>query len=286
MPDGRQVAIKRSGNPEGVPIIGFHGSPGSRLGPWPRGFFLHMAGLNLISFDRPGYGLSDRLPNRAVCDVVADVEQIADRLEIERFAVNGRSGGVPYALGCAALLGTRVANVVAMVGIAPRANADEWEGGMTDHNKQAHNQAKDGNVEALAKSLEALSQNIQEDRYSLLNFLEPDLTDADREIVDTSNPLRPMVAAAHAEGSRQDAAGWIDDTLAANKPWGFELEDIVSPTIIWHGEYDPFAPAEHAKLLASKIKQARLVIYPGASHFSNLRYLPRALAWQRDNFEN
>jgi pimeloyl-ACP methyl ester carboxylesterase len=41
-----------------------HGTPGSRLGPFPQARVLYELGVRLITFDRPGYGRSDRLANR------------------------------------------------------------------------------------------------------------------------------------------------------------------------------------------------------------------------------
>jgi pimeloyl-ACP methyl ester carboxylesterase len=57
-----------------------NGSPGSRLGPLPRERLLHELGARLITFDRPGYGLSDRLVSRVVAEVAVDVRAIADYL--------------------------------------------------------------------------------------------------------------------------------------------------------------------------------------------------------------
>lgn len=54
--------------------------------------FLYQRGTRLISYDRPGYGGSDRMQGRRVVDVVHDVACIANALGIERFAVAGRSG--------------------------------------------------------------------------------------------------------------------------------------------------------------------------------------------------
>lgn len=45
----------------------------------------------MITYDRPGYGGSDRFRGRRVVDCVADVSAIADSLGIERFAVSGGS---------------------------------------------------------------------------------------------------------------------------------------------------------------------------------------------------
>ena len=90
------------------------------MGPLPRGLRLYELGVRVVTFDRPGYGGSDRLESRMVADVVPDVCAIADALEIDRFAVLGRSGGGPHALACAALLPERVTRAgddVALVGL-------------------------------------------------------------------------------------------------------------------------------------------------------------------------
>ncbi|MYV57581.1 alpha/beta fold hydrolase, partial [Streptomyces sp. SID3212] len=106
--DGRHLMVERLGDPHGRPIFLMHGTPGSRLGPAPRGLVLYQRGMQLIAYDRPGYGDSDRLQGRSVADVAQDVTTIADALGLERFAVVGRSGGAPHALACAALLPDRV----------------------------------------------------------------------------------------------------------------------------------------------------------------------------------
>ena len=95
---GRRLAIEQCGEPEGKPVFLMHGTPGSRLGPRPRAIVLHQLGVRLIAFDRPGYGGSDRKFGRTVADVATDVAAIADALELDRFAVLGRSGGGPHAL--------------------------------------------------------------------------------------------------------------------------------------------------------------------------------------------
>ena len=80
----------------------------ARLGPRPRSAVLHRLGIQLISFDRPGYGESDRLEARRVADAAADVLTIADAYGLDKFAVVGRSGGGPHALACAALVPERL----------------------------------------------------------------------------------------------------------------------------------------------------------------------------------
>src|SRR5690348_12319336 len=117
--DGRRVAVEEWGSPSGSPVLLLHGTPGSRLGPVPRPLVLYQLGIRLITFDRPGYGRSDRMPGRRVADVAADVLEIADALGLERFGVLGRSGGGPHALACAALLPERTTRAAVLVGLAP-----------------------------------------------------------------------------------------------------------------------------------------------------------------------
>lgn len=118
-PDGRALTVERWGDPDGRPVFLLHGMPGSRLGPAPRGMVLYQRRMQLIAYDRPGYGGSDRHPGRSVADVAQDVAAVADTLGLETFAVAGRSGGAPGALACAALLPERVTRTAAMVGLAP-----------------------------------------------------------------------------------------------------------------------------------------------------------------------
>lgn len=73
----------------------------------------------MISYDRPGYGGSDRDPGRSVSSCAEDVRAIARALGIDRLAVWGISGGGPHAIACAALLEDLVAAVAVLASPAP-----------------------------------------------------------------------------------------------------------------------------------------------------------------------
>ena len=57
--------------------------------------------VRLIGLDRPGIGRSDAKAGYRLLDWPDDVVEVADQLGIERFAVEGLSGGGPFALACA-----------------------------------------------------------------------------------------------------------------------------------------------------------------------------------------
>src|ERR1700722_11642562 len=136
---GRRLTVCEFGDRSQEPVFYLHGTPGSRVGPRPTNQELENFKIRLIAFDRPGYGGSDRLETRTVADVAADVEAIADRLGVDRFAVLGRSGGGPHALACAALLPHRVTRAAALVSLAPwQAQGLDWFDGMAKSNRDAY----------------------------------------------------------------------------------------------------------------------------------------------------
>lgn len=276
--DGRELAVETLGDPRGRPVFLLHGTPGSRLGPLPRSAVLYRLGVRMISFDRPGYGGSERLPGRRVADAAADVAAIADALGLDGFAVVGRSGGGPHTLACAALMPDRVTRAAVLVGLAPRdAQGLAWYAGMSRSNVRDHTTA-DAAQRRLAARLELRSRTIRDDPASLLALLRTEMPEPDQRVIADAG-LRTMLLRTYAEALRTSADGWIDDALAFNRSWGFGLDRIAVPVLLWHGEADVFSPVAHSRWLAEHIPGAIMVVQPGAAHFAALSVLPRVLAW-------
>jgi pimeloyl-ACP methyl ester carboxylesterase len=276
--NGRKFGVKISGKPSGHPVFFLHGTPGSWVGPVPRGRVLYEQGVRLISFDRPGYGCSDRLLSRTVADVVPDVVAIADSLGIDRFAVLGRSGGGPHALACAALLPHRVTRAAALVSLAPPdAEGLNWFDGMADSNVDAYTTAA-ADPKLLTARLMQAAAKIKASPTNHLADLRLEMPAPDRLVVADAG-IRAMLAHNFAEALQTSADGWIDDVLAFCSPWGFDLSAIGVPVVLWHGEDDVFSPVAHTRWLASRIPGAHMEIRPGSAHFGALEVLPDVLSW-------
>ncbi|MEU1077188.1 MULTISPECIES: alpha/beta hydrolase [unclassified Streptomyces] len=276
--DGRHLMVERFGDPRGRPVFLLHGTPGSRLGPAPRGMVLYQRRMQLIAYDRPGYGGSDRLEGRSVADVVQDVKTIADSYGLERFAVVGRSGGAPHALACAALLPERVTRTAALVTLAPRDAAGlDWFDGMTAYNVEEYTAATLDPKEFAARLIPR-SDEIRRNPIRLLDELRHDLTHADRMVVKDAG-VRSMLLRNYQEALRTSAYGWIDDALALSSPWGFDPADIIGEVLLWHGVKDVFSPVGHSRWLAERIPGATAVLEPAAAHFDALHALPAILTW-------
>ena len=106
LPDGRRLGYLIVG--EGKPVVYFHGTASSRLEVKLLTELAHRAQLQVISVDRPGYGLSTFLPPKSLCDFAGDINFLVDHLGIERFGVIGWSGGGAFALVYAALFPERL----------------------------------------------------------------------------------------------------------------------------------------------------------------------------------
>jgi pimeloyl-ACP methyl ester carboxylesterase len=277
--DGRAIAAESWGDPDGVPVFLLHGTPGSRLGQAPRSAVLNWLGIHLITFDRPGYGDSDRRPGRRIADAAEDVAAVADDLGLTRFAVVGRSGGAPHALACAALLPDRVTRAASLISLAPRdAQGLDWYAGMAESNVRTYTADDKRGSSGIAATLQVRSRDIRTDPSRLIAELRRELTESDRRIV--ADPrLRQMLELNFSEALRHDAGGWIDDALAFRRQWGFDPADIRRPVLLWHGQDDTFSPVEHTRWLADRIPDSRMVLEPGAAHFAAFRIMPGILRW-------
>ena len=114
--DGRAFSYVEVGRPEGQPVFFFHGGLQSCLVSHPDPGIVADAGVRLISVDRPRFGRSDLVAERGLMDWPTDVEELAEALSLDRFAVLGWSAGGPYALACARALAERVTTTVVVSG--------------------------------------------------------------------------------------------------------------------------------------------------------------------------
>src|SRR5262249_30464607 len=107
--DGRTLHVYDSalGDDARLPVVWHHGTPNLGFPPEPLFEAGEWLGIRWIGFDRPGYGGSTADPGRTVASVTADLTTVLDSLGVGTFALMGYSGGGTFALGAAAILGSR-----------------------------------------------------------------------------------------------------------------------------------------------------------------------------------
>lgn len=264
-PDGRTIGFVERGAVDGLPVVLCHGTPGSRLSRHADPEIYARHNVHAVAYDRPGYGLSDPQPGRAVADAAADIAALADHLGFDRFAVVGGSGGAPHALACGALLADRVVRVGALVTPAPPADDFDFFEGLADLNVKEFNAALQG-ADAIEAFLQPYVDGIRADVDGVIDEMLTELPEIDRERA--SQPAhREIMRESWTESVRQGQRGWADDDLAFAKPWGFELEDVTVDTRVWQGELDVLTPRPHGEYVAARLPNARFELLEGGGHF-------------------
>jgi pimeloyl-ACP methyl ester carboxylesterase len=279
-PDGRTLAVAEWGDPNGRPLISFHGTPGSRIGYWtPEPEIFARFGLRRFTFDRPGYGESTRLSGRSVADVVPDVVTIAEVFGLRRFVLSGGSGGGPHVLACAALLPDRVERALASVSAAPfDGDGLDFMAGMNEGNVREFGAAVEGE--------DAVRAHVEPERLTLIerltsgrsDFLGDDYEMPEADRIQMEKHQRAM--AAHLlTGIAPGVDGWVDDDLAFVKPWGFDVASCRIPVVLSYGRHDQLVPGAHGDWLAAHVPNAVAWVDDGTGHMGSDADIERDLAW-------
>jgi pimeloyl-ACP methyl ester carboxylesterase len=250
--DGRELRVVEAGAADGLAVLVHNGTPMSRLLFRPCVEDAEQRGIRLIGYDRPGYGGSTPHPGRNVADAARDVAAIADALDIDRLATWGISGGGPHALACAALLPERVVGAASLASVAPYpAEGLDWFAGMGEANVAEFGLSLEGR--------EALEPFLRHERDAMLAAGPAGLAEAMRTLLSPTDhavftgETADYMFEAFRAGNEERLDGWLDDDLAFAKPWGFELEQIDVPVLLWQGAEDRFVPFAHGEWLARRI---------------------------------
>jgi pimeloyl-ACP methyl ester carboxylesterase len=266
LPAGRRLDIRVSGPASGLPLVFHHGTPGAVTPFRALERAAHARGLRLVTSSRPGYGDSSRQPGRSVVDVAADTAAVLASIGAERCLVAGWSGGGPHALACGARLGAAAA-VLVIAGVAPYgADGLDWMAGMGEENVAEFSAAIQGE-DVLREYLRPQGELLRDiTAADIVSSLQTVLPDVDR--AEITGEFGEDMAAGFREAVRAGVDGWLDDDLAFASPWGFSLDEISVPTMIWQGTADLMVPFSHGQWLAAHLPAARAHLEEGEGHLS------------------
>jgi pimeloyl-ACP methyl ester carboxylesterase len=250
--DGRRLGYTEWGPRDGFPVLGFLGTPLSRLAHLGEEA-PYAAGVRLILVDRPGYGDSDFQPGRTLLDWPADVDQLADALGLERFAVFGMSGGAPHAAACSHALRDRITALGLVSSPGP-----VWDRPQLRYSLPLHRQPL---YELAARDRDAAARVLLEDARAQLDRVARGVDQPASP--DDVAPRERFLAATLATTPE----GYAHDLLLLFvSPWGFAPEEISVPTQIWHGDRDPAVPFAVAEFYAATIPDSSLHNLSGEGH--------------------
>jgi pimeloyl-ACP methyl ester carboxylesterase len=266
---GRALGFAEYGDPAGAAILWFHGTPGGRrqVPPAARSGAA-VRGIRLIALERPGVGGSTPHVYPSVLGFADDVEEVVDRLGIERFALIGLSGGGPYVLACAHRLRKRVVAGAVLGGVAPSRGDEAPVGGAVGFARscapilEVSRDRLGGLLWGVVRSLQPLSSQI----FDAFIRIMPE---GDQRVFNRPE-IKEMFIDDLVRASRRQLLAPIYDIVQFTRHWGFSLREIQVPIRFWHGDADNIVPLAHAQQMAALVPGATLRVRPGEGHIGNL----------------
>lgn len=256
---GRRLAVWRFGTRGGWPIVWNHGGLSCALDAKVMDAAARRCGAEIIAIDRPGIGHSEAWSMPSITQWPPIVEQVADLLHLDDFAVTGWSGGGPYALACAAAMPQRVRAVALIESIPELLRLRDvfelrfWEDELLI--PLAH----------WAPSVAAAPLRLL--RHAPNWVIHRGIADAagtkDRAALKQFLPLFVKIAR---EATRNGVSGMVDEYRRYYGPWGFELGTIQQPVTIWQGEEDTVLPTKCARRLQVLLTSSTLHVVPETGH--------------------
>lgn len=240
--NGIKIAYTDQG--KGIPIVFVHGYPLSKA-MWELQAAALSSSYRVITIDLRGHGESDAPLWHYTVEMFADdIQGLLDHLSIGQAVLAGFSMGGYVVFAFYRKYRDQVKGLI-LADTRPQPDTPEGRQGRF---KTAQDAQKDG-AGAIAEAMipKLLSPASVQSRF--------DLVEAVRQII-TQTPVTGIAGDLMAMAERPDSVPL--------------LSEIACPTLILVGEQDGLTPPADAKLMAGKIKKARLEIIPGAGHLSNL----------------
>ncbi len=271
--NGRVLGYAEYGDPDGVPVLALHGTPGSRLMIRPAHTAAKARHVRLIAPDRPGYGLSDPSPGYSFARWVKDATALLDHLNIERCLLFGVSGGGPYAVALASLAPERVKAVALVSPVGPfgKEVRKDW---LLRHrlffSALPHIPFL---MQLVFPPLRRLV--LHAPGLPMMLFIRS-LGAADREILANPQHVDDLVAAFQ-DGFRSGSEGVVADLRLFANAWNLPLERAVMPVLVWQGMADLMVPPRAALQLSDRFANAETHCLETAGHFWILDHIDEVL---------
>jgi pimeloyl-ACP methyl ester carboxylesterase len=267
LPDGPSLDVEVSGPDGATPLVVHHGTPGERSQYPPFAEAAAARGLRYVSYSRPGYGGSSRQPGRVVADCAADTAAVLAHLGADRCYTVGASGGGPHALACAALLADQVLACATVAGVGPfgAQDLDFLEGmGRENHEELGAALAGPAQLQAYLEQEAATFVDLTGEQVAaaLGDLVSP------VDVAALTGDFADHAALSFRRALANGIWGWFDDDMAFIRPWGFELDRIGVPVVVWQGGQDRMVPYAHGRWLAAHLPSARARLLPKEGHLS------------------
>ncbi len=273
--DGHLVYFHEFGNPNGLPILSFHGGPGSFSKPKHANAF-NLNVCRIIMFDQRGRGKSlptGKLEENTTQHTVHDAKRLLDKLNIDHAVIYGCSWGATLALVFAETYPALVNKIIITQAFLARRVDIDWI---------AHDSGR-FYPDLMENVTSNLPKNTNAQQYYAALALSGD--------------KQQCISALNKYGSYEHELGSLSPEISQNEPSGAHLDnfrirmhyekenfflcdnqildniDIIKDkhTLIVHNRLDFVCPPEQAWALHKAMNNSKLFIVPDYGHGSPLQ---------------
>ena len=290
-----EIHVEQAGNPEGRPVVFFHGGPGAGISPLHRRFF-DPSFWRVVLFDQRGSGRSTPLGEvreNTTADLVADAELIRERLGIGKWLVFGGSWGSTLGLAYAEAHPERCTGLILRGIFLSRKAEVHWTFG-----GGAQRIFPDGWAEFLSVLDEAERSDVLAAYHRRLSSSDPAVRKRAALAWNRWEELASHLVANLAPVAEEDvptevALARIEAHYFVNgaflSPDDQLLRDVERirhlPGVIVQGRYDMVCPAVSAWDLHAAWPGSRLVLVPAAGHSADEPGIVSALVEATEEFK-
>ena len=293
--DNHNIYYEQCGNPKGKPAVFLHGGPGGGGSEDVRRFF-NPAIYRIVIFDQRGCGRSKPhgcLENNTTWDLVSDIENLRNKLGIEKWLVFGGSWGSTLSLAYAQAHPGSVSEIV-------------LRGIFLLRKEELHWFYQDGASRIFPEAWSGFLEIIDEDkRDNLMSAYHKIFTSDDKqkrlnaaiawsrwEAATSSLSYKPSLVEEFSDPEFALAFALIENHYFINKGWFKTENQLIEnidkirsiPTVIVQGRYDVVCPMKTAWELSEAWPEAEMIIAPSSGHTAFEKEITHALISTTNKF--
>jgi len=293
--DNHNIYYEQCGNPKGKPAVFLHGGPGGGGSEDVRRFF-NPAIYRIVIFDQRGCGRSKPhgcLENNTTWDLVSDIENLRNKLGIEKWLVFGGSWGSTLSLAYAQAHPGSVSEIV-------------LRGIFLLRKEELHWFYQDGASRIFPEAWSGFLEIIDEDkRDNLMSAYHKIFTSDDKqkrlnaaiawsrwEAATSSLSYKPSLVEEFSDPEFALAFALIENHYFINKGWFKTENQLIEnidkirsiPTVIVQGRYDVVCPMKTAWELSKAWPEAEMIIAPSSGHTAFEKEITHALISATNKF--
>ena len=293
--DNHNIYYEQCGNPKGKPAVFLHGGPGGGGSEDVRRFF-NPAIYRIVIFDQRGCGRSKPhgcLENNTTWDLVSDIENLRNKLGIEKWLVFGGSWGSTLSLAYAQAHPGSVSEIV-------------LRGIFLLRKEELHWFYQDGASRIFPEAWSGFLEIIDEDkRDNLMSAYHKIFTSDDKqkrlnaaiawsrwEAATSSLSYKPSLVEEFSDPEFALAFALIENHYFINKGWFKTENQLIEnidkirsiPSVIVQGRYDVVCPMKTAWELSEAWPEAEMIIAPSSGHTAFEKEITHALISATNEF--